>query len=117
MKPQVLDLSSEVLSEFRNRFDFALSALIRNLVDKDLTAGEVSGKVKIEINKATNEETGEIMMMPVIKPEVHLKVNAKGKIECGQMEGMVMRMSPCGEPVVASNQISMDELMEAERRA
>lgn len=115
MKPQILDLDSEVLAEFRERFNFALSSLIRNLVEKDLPAGEVGGKIRIEINKSVTDD-GEVVYMTTIRPDVHLKVNAKAKMDCSTMEGMVLRTTPCGQAVVASNQISMDELIEADRR-
>lgn len=116
MKPQILDLESEVLAEFRNRFNFALSSLIKNLIEKDMPAGEVGGKIRIEINRKTDQETGEILLMPVIKPDVHLKVAAKGKIDCGTMEGMILKTTPCGQPVIASNQITIDDLMAADRK-
>lgn len=116
MRPQILDLNSEVLEEFRNKFNFALSSLIRNMIEKDLNCGEVGGKVVIEINRTTDKETGEILLMPVIKPDVHLKIKAKGKLECSTVGDMILKKTPCGDPVVASNQISFDEMMELERK-
>ena len=113
MKPQLLNLDSEVLDEFRANFNVAISALIMNMVEKDLKAGEVGGKIKIEIQKKTDKETGEIFLMPKITPDVHMKVGAKGKIECATMEGFIMRTTPGGRAVVASNQITFEDLMDA----
>lgn len=114
MKPQILNLDSEVLDEFRTYFNAAISSLIRDMVEKDLTAGEVSGKIKIEIRKKVDKETGEIFLMPKITPDVHMKVGEKGKIKCATMEGFIMRTTPGGRTVVASNQITIDDLMEAD---
>lgn len=80
MKPQILDLESEALAEFRERFNFAMSSLIGNMIEKGLKTGEVGGKIRIEINQVTDQETGELVLMPVIKPDVHMKVGAKGKV-------------------------------------
>ena len=115
MKPQILDLDSEVLEEFRARFNFALSSLIINLIEKELPAGEVGGKINIEIEKKTTED-GEIVYMPKIRPDVHMKVKAKAKLDCGTMEGMILRTTPCGQAVVASNQITFDDLLEADKK-
>lgn len=112
MKPQILDLESEALAEFRERFNFAMSSLIGNMIEKGLKTGEVGGKIRIEINQVTDRETGELVLMPVIKPDVHMKVGAKGKIDCGTVEGVILKRTPCGQPVVASNQITFDELLE-----
>lgn len=116
MKPQILDLDSEVLAEFRGRFDFAISSLIRNMVDKGLTAGDVTGKIRIEIEQVTDKETGEVTLMPRIMPAVNMKIGAKAKLDCVKMEGMILRTTPCGQAVVSSNQITMDELIEADRK-
>ena len=115
MKPQILDLDSEVLEEFRARFNFALSSLIINLIEKELPAGEVGGKINIEIEKKTTED-GEIVYMPKIRPDVHMKVKAKAKLDCGTMEWMILRTTPCGQAVVASNQITFDDLLEADKK-
>lgn len=115
MTPQILDLNSEVLTEFREKFNTALAALLRNMIEKDLKTGEVGGKIKVELFQKTTED-GEVFWMPEIRPDVHLKVGAKGKLDCSTVSGMVLRTSPCGMPVVASNQISIDDLMEADRK-
>lgn len=116
MTPQILDLKSEALAEFRDKFDSALAILIRNMIDKDLRSGEVSGKVRIELNSNTTDD-GEIIWTTELKPDVHLKVGAKGKLECGTVGSMIVKTSPCGMPVVATNQITMDELLKAEKGA
>ena len=116
MKPQILDMDSEALEEFRERFNLAISSLIRNMVKKDLGAGVVAGKIKIEIDRTVDKDTGEVILMPKLTPDVSMKVDAKGKIECSQVTGMILQTTPCGQPVVASNQITMDELIEADRK-
>lgn len=114
MRPQILNLGSEVLQEFREKFDQCIEILVKNLIEKDLTAGEVGGKIKIEIKKKADKETGEIFLMPKITPDVHMKVGEKGKIECATMEGFFMRTTPGGRTVVASNQITIEDLMDAD---
>ena len=116
MRPQILDLSSEALEEFRNKFNQAIAVVIRNLIDKKLMKGTVTGRIDITIMETVDKETGEVYWMPKIEPVVNLKVDAKGKLECNTQADMILKKTPCGEPVVASNQISFDELMQLERK-
>lgn len=116
MKPQILDLDSEALEEFRQKFETAIGLLLRNMIRKDILDGEVGGKLKIKLTFGTDKETGEQIVMPEITPDVHIKVGAKAKMECVKRGGMILQTTPCGQPVVASNQITMDELIEADRK-
>ena len=116
MRPQILNMDSEVLEEFRNKFNSAIAAVIRNLIDKKLTAGTVTGKIDITIMEQVDKETGEVYWSPEIEPVVNMKVGAKGKLECGKKAGMILKITPCRAPVVASNQISFDEMIELERK-
>ena len=117
MKPQILDLDSEVLAEFKRSMNYAIKTVIDQLTAKGLTAGEVTGKIKIRVDMHTDKETGEIYYMPEIEPDVNLKIGASGKMDCNKQAGMILRKSPCGTPVVSSNQITITELMEAEKGA
>ena len=115
MKPQILDLDSEVLAEFKNSFNAALARMIMNIIEKHLPDGEVGGKLKIEIEEKLTED-GEVILVPTIKPDVHMKIGGKAKADLGKKDGMILRMTPCGQAVVASNQITIDDLIEADRK-
>ena len=117
MKPQVLDMDSEVLAEFKDSLNSAIQIVIDQLTKKSLSSGEVSAKIKIALISRTDSKTGEVLIMPEIEPNVGMKIGAKGKLECQKQAGMILQKSPCGKPVVASNQVSIDELMDVEKGA
>lgn len=117
MKPQILDMDSEVLAEFKNSMNYAIKTVIDQLTAKGLTAGEVTGKIRIRVGVHTDKETGEIYYMPELEPDVNLKIGSSGKMDCDKQAGMILKKSPCGMPVVSSSQISIDELMDAEKGA
>ena len=113
MEPQVLNIDSEPLAEFKNMMNFAIETLIIQLTDKNLKAGEVTGKIKISLEKRADKETGLIYYMPVIEPDVGMKIGAKAKLDCEKKAGMILQKGPGGTPVVATNQITMDEMLGA----
>lgn len=114
MKPQELTITSEVFEDLRNKLNAAINITVNRLLDKGLSNGNVSAKIDISIRETTNKETGEVTIMPEFEPSVSMKIGAKGKMDCEKVGGMIMRQGPSGRIYVATNQISIDELMEAE---
>ena len=117
MKPQELSLTSELLDEFRMHLDAALGMCVRQLIQRDLYKGEVTTKIGIELEKYTDEKTGEIYYNMEIEPDVRLKLSAKGRLECDKKKGIVIAKDKYGVPVVASNQIDIDELLDEQKGA
>ena len=115
MRPKELSINNEIFTDLRVKMDMALNAVITNLIDKKLGAGKVTAKIGIELFEKTNEETGEIYYDPVFKPEVNISVGEKAKLECSAPLGMVLKKSRCGKNIISSNQISMEDLEEAEK--
>lgn len=114
MKPQELTIESEVFDDLRSKLNAAINVMVRNLLEKGLISGSVSTKIDVEIRKTENRETGEVVYMPEFRPSVNMKIGAKGKVECEPVGGMIMQQGTTGRIYVATNQISMDELMAAE---
>ena len=117
MKPQELNLGSEIFNDLREKFDVAINALIRNLIKKDLSEGSMSVRIKTELDRHTNDETGEVELMPRFEPKINIKIGAKGDIDCNTAEGFILKERPDGSHVIGTNQISMDELMDDRKGA
>ena len=117
MKPQELSLKSEFLDEFRANMDAALGMCVRHLIERGLYKGEVSARIGIEIEKYTDKETGEIYYNMELSPDVKMKIGAKGKLDCNQKKGIVVVPDRTGTPLVASNQIDIDELLTEQKGA
>lgn len=111
MKPQSLDLESEVFDEFRANLDAAIRMTVAQLVQKDLTAGTINTKIDIAIKKEADEETGEIIYIPTIEPDVKIKFGAKGGLKCKRATGFLMKQKQDGTFLIGSKQIEIDELM------
>lgn len=111
MKPQRLNLDSEALAEFRQSLDAALEIVTCQLVRRKMSAGTVSAKVNIHINERADDKTGEIYYQMVLEPNVSMKVGASDKLKCGT-KAAIMKQDNQGRPLIASEQIGMDELME-----
>ena len=111
MKPQRLKLESEALEEFRASLNAALEIVTCQLVKRNLKKGTVTAKVGITIEECTNQETGEIFYEMEIAPGVNMKVGASDKLDC-QTKKAVMKPDRNGRPMIASEQIGMDELMQ-----
>lgn len=110
MNPQKLGLYCEALDEFRTKMDLALGAAARNLMEKRLIEGSVSAKIKIIIKERVNDETGEITHLIELEPDVIIKIGGKGKLECAKMTRFILQEDKNGEMVIASQQISMDDI-------
>lgn len=116
MKPQELNLNCEIFDDFREKFDLALNATMRNMIAKHMEAGSITAKIDIEMMEKVAED-GEVLFAPKIKPKVAIKIGAKGKIDCVEKEGFLMKTDGQNGFVIGTSQISMDELLEEQRGA
>lgn len=116
MKPQELSLQCEALEDFVNNLDAALKITAKALLRKKMKNGTVSAKIDIEINEITNQD-GEVFNIMSIKPAVNMKIGSKDKMEPQQVHGMYIKQDDDGTPIVGSNQISIDELINEQRGA
>lgn len=111
MKPQELNIESEIFQDLREKFDIAINAVIRNLINKSMSVGSLTAKIKIELDKTVTQD-GEINYMPTFEPKINIKVGAKGDIECDKQEGLLLKESCDGRHVIGTSQVSMDELID-----
>ena len=109
MRPETLNLDSEALKSFRDLFDISLRHALINMEEKDLQTGTITGKVKILIDRDVNRETGEMVTFISLKPDVNVKLGINAKAECEEVKGLHLEFDGNGNPIVAENQISMDE--------
>ena len=111
MKPQRLSIESEALEEFRQRLSAALEIVTCQMVRMDMMEGVVSAKIKIRLEAKIDEKTGELYHLMELEPSVGMKIGASDKMEVGKT-GCIMKVDAEGRPVIASNQIGMDEIMQ-----
>ena len=111
MKPQLLNMESDALAAFRFGMDAALSNVMAEMKKKNLMKGTVTGKIDIVMVDVADNDTGEVQTKIEIDPVVNMKVGSKGKYPCGLVTGLVMAMDEDGNPIVASSQIDIDELL------
>lgn len=117
MKPQVLDLSSEIFKDFLEKMDAAITVAMNQLLEKKLYSGTINGKIKITLMETTDKETGEKYVNPIFEPEVNMKIGAKGKLECSPVGGMILKKDRNGQNIIASNQIEIDDLLKEQEGA
>ena len=111
MKPQRLNIDSEALAEFRTRLSAALEIVTCQLVRRELKKGTVSAKVAISLEERCDDKTGEIYYQMELEPNVTMKVGASDKLECGK-KSTIMKQDRAGRPMIATNQIDMNELID-----
>ena len=117
MSPQTLTLGSEALADFRYKMDLALDAALKTLKEKKLMEGVVNAKIKILMVEKTDKETGQVTTRINLEPDVNLKIGAKYKLECQEETGLLMAFNQEGNPVIATNQIDIDELLAEQKGA
>lgn len=110
MKPQELNLDSELFEDFRNKVNLAINVLMREMIVKGWAGGKISANIGIEMKSHVTDE-GEILYMPTIKPDVKIKIESKANIECEKQEGFIVKQDGANGFVVGTNQITMDELL------
>ena len=111
MKPQRMNMDSEVLEEFRKSLNAALEIVTCQLIRKGMQEGVVSARVKIEIEERADEKTGEIYYSMELEPKVSMKIGSSDSMGCGKKNGIIMKQDGNGRPVIASEQIGIDEIM------
>lgn len=116
MNAKELSFSNEIFTDLRIKMDTALNAVISNLISKKLHSGKLTAKVEIELEEKADPDTGEIYYMPIFEPVVNISIGGKAKLECGTQEGLILKKSRCGKNIIAKNQISMEDLEEADRK-
>ena len=108
---ETLNLESEALESFREMFDLSLRHMMTNMEEKSLQSGTITGKIKIQMERIVDRETGEMQTVIDLKPDVSVKLGIHGKAECMEIKGLHMAFDGNGDPVVSMNQISMDEII------
>ena len=111
MKPQRLSIESEALEEFRQSLNAALEIVTCQLIRRKLHKGVVSAKVAITLEERADPKTGEIYYDMVLEPNVNMKIGAGESLKCGTKKA-IMKPDETGRPLIASEQIGMDELMD-----
>ena len=111
MEPQALSLDCEALEEFRLALDVLLRNIVGKMVKKGMDSGDITGKIKIEIETKTTKE-GEIVRNIRLEPKVSTSMTENGESEC-KKQNMALKFDHHGMPVIGTdNQISMDEIMQ-----
>lgn len=110
MKPQRLNIESEALEEFRQSLNAALEIVTCQLIRRKLQKGTVSAKVAITIHEQADDKTGEIYYQMELEPNVNMKIGASDSLKCGK-KAAIMKQDAEGRPLIASEQIGMDELI------
>ena len=111
MKAQGLNLNCEVFDVFRDRMDVAITALMNNLIAKNMMEGSITAKLGVELSRHTTDD-GEIVYMPEITPTISIKIGSTCKMECPKKGGFMMKMGGEDGFIVGSTQVSMEELLE-----
>lgn len=109
-------LESEILEEFRENLSRALRVVGQQLIDKKMPGGTVTATIGIALEEQTDQKTGEIYYDIEVTPNIKIKIGAKGTVDCDPKKGLLMR-DKYRNLVIASNQISMDEILEAQKGA
>lgn len=113
MKPQELSINGELFEETRNNLDTDMKILINRMISTRINKGAVSLKIGIEIKDIVNDD-GEVVRMPEINYSIGMGMTEKDTMKGNLQRGLMLKRSPCGNLFVASDQISMDELMEGQ---
>ena len=113
MKPQELTISSELFDETRNNLDAAMKILLNRMISTKISKGAVSLKIGIEI-KEIIDDNGEVIRMPEIAYNIGMGMSEKDSMKGNLKRGLMLKRSPCGSLFLTSDQISMDDLLNAE---
>ena len=105
MLPQTLGLNSEPLREFRDDLDELIRTLVTNMTERNMGDGTITARIKVTME----QEDGLRYTQMKIEPDISLKIGAKGAKKCQAQEGIFLRYDAEGVPVIAGNQIGMDE--------
>ena len=112
MNPQELKLECEALDGFRADLGNAIRLTVNSLFERELMVGTVTAKIKITLNKAEGRN-GQPIHTLKIEPDVAMKIGANGKKKCEVQEGIFLKYAEDGTPIIAGEQIEMDEYIRA----
>jgi hypothetical protein len=115
MEAQELSLESPVFAAMLYRLEKEINDTIRDLIQKGLTSGNVSAKIKIGLMSAT-DENGEIHNTVIFEPKVTSKIESTYEEKIGVRGGRV-EIGEDGQIIFGNKQISMDELMKEQKGA
>ena len=111
MRPQTLTLDCEALEAFRTSFNFTLGHMLRQMQRMGLENGTLTGKLKISMQQAVDQE-GEIHVDLEIAPDVSMKLEYSASMGGEKIRGLKLKFGRDGDPIVGTNQITMDEIAE-----
>lgn len=112
MKPQRINIDSEVMEEFRNSLSAALEIVTCQLTRRKLNEGKVSASVKIKIEERADDKTGEVYYTMELEPKVAMKIGACDDMVLGKRCGIIMKQDYQGRPLIASEQITMEDIQQ-----
>ena len=115
MEAQELSLESPVFALMLARLEREINDTVRDLIQKGLTSGNVSAKIKIGLLKTT-DENGEIHNTVIFEPKVTSKIENSYEEKVGVQGGRV-EIGEDGKIIFGTKQISMDELMKEQKGA
>lgn len=117
MRPQRISIESEVLEEFRQNLNTALEIVTCQLARRKLREGTISAKIKIKVQENADKESGEVFFNMELEPDVKMKIGSSDKLECQKQGGIIMQPDNDGRPMIASQQIDMNDLMQESETA
>ena len=109
MEPEILSMDGEALREFKRAFDFILKRMVVEMEEKHLAIGTVTGKIKVEMMRTVDADTGETRTMVEMKPDVKMKMGQSGGAECNKIEPMQLQFDVIGNPIIGTRQEHMAE--------
>lgn len=109
MEPEILSLDGEALEEFKRVFDLVLKRMVVEMEEKDLATGTVTGKIKVEMSRTVDANTGEMRTFVEMKPDVRMKMSEGGGADCNKVQPLQLHFTASGEPVVGTRQERMAE--------
>lgn len=111
MKPQELNLQSEVFNDSLLLLDATIQTTVATMMKKGLALGSVTMKIGFLIEEKADEKTGELHSTITIEPKISSKIGSSGSAKVPMKKAIITRNRE-GELIIAGNQISMDELIE-----
>ena len=110
MKQHELNLDSNVFDRLRYRLSNEISETVREMMEKDLSEGTVTAKIKVGVIQAA-DENGEVHRTVVFEPKVTSKIGKTSEEKVGATGGR-LTIAENGDLLIGNEQVSMDELME-----
>lgn len=109
MEPEILSLDSAALEEFKRVFNLVMKRMVAEMEEKDLATGTVTGKIKVEMMRTVDVNTGEMRTFVEMKPDVRMKMSHGGGAECNKIEPLQLHFDVNGNPVIGTQQERMAE--------